>query len=272
MRFSFWLLLCVPVFAASAQSAAPSHETWTLAWSDEFNGPANTPPDSSKWIYNLGYDEDGWGNKELQAYTDSLDNVHQDGQGHLIVRAIKDQSGHYTSGRLTTKSKFTSRYGKIESRIKLASGQGIWPAFWAMGADIDSVGWPDCGEIDIMENIGREYSIQHASLHGPGYSGTESVTGSISLSGGRKLSGDFHVYGIVWTKDSIVFYLDGQPYLTTSPASLPPGKAWIFNKPFFLILNLAVGGTWPGSPDKSTVFPQEMTIDYIRVYQPAAAK
>ena len=262
-------LLCALAHIASPQSPAPSPSAWKLIWSDEFDGPANTPPDSSKWVYNLGHDDDGWGNKELQAYTNSLENVHQDGQGHLIIRARKDKSGSYTSARLTTKGKFTPLYGKIEARIKLAAGQGVWPAFWAMGADIGAVGWPECGEIDIMENIGREYSIQHASLHGPGYSGTESVTGTVSLSGGRRLSNDFHVYGMIWTKDRIEFVLDGQPYLTTSPASLPPGKPWEFNKPFFLILNLAIGGTWPGPPNKSTVFPNDMTVDYVRVYQAA---
>jgi beta-glucanase (GH16 family) len=258
------------IFLLNLLAAIASAASWKLAWSDEFDGPANTPPDPSKWVYDLGHNEDGWGNKELQSYTNSLENIHHDGQGHLIIRALRDESGHYTSGRLKTKSKFAATFGKIEARIKIAGGQGIWPAFWAMGADIDTAGWPDCGEIDIMENIGREYSIQHASLHGPGYSGTESVTGSVSLSGGRHLSSDFHVFGVVWEKDNIQFILDGQPYLTASPASLPPGKSWAFNKPFFLLLNLAVGGTWPGSPNKSTVFPQDMTIDYVRVYQSTA--
>ena len=145
----------------------------------------------------------------------------------------------------------------------------MWPAFWAMGADIGTVGWPDCGEIDIMENIGKEPGIQHGSMHGPGYSDGHSLTGAYKLPKEEKLSDDFHLYAIVWTKDSIEFLFDGHSYFKATPASVPKGKRWIFNKPFFLILNVAVGGDWPHSPDSSTIFPQEMLIDYVRVYEPA---
>src|SRR6202162_5696837 len=157
------LILLVAAAAASPQSPAPNPASWKLAWSDEFNGPANTAPDLSKWVYDIGRDGDGWGNHELEAYTNSIENVRQDGQGHLVIRALKDGSGNYTSGRLNTKRKFTTTYGKIEARIKLPHGQGMWPAFWAMGADIDKVGWPDWRESGIMENIGKEPGIQHGS-------------------------------------------------------------------------------------------------------------
>jgi beta-glucanase (GH16 family) len=257
-------LLC----ALAALATFTNAQDWKLVWSDEFDGPANTLPDADKWTYDLGHN--GWGNHELENYTKSLDNVHLDGQGHLIIRALRDAAGNYTSARLKTLGKFSTAYGKIEARIKLPSGQGMWPAFWALGADIKKVGWPKCGEIDIMENIGKEPGIQHGSLHGPGYSDGNSLSGAYTLPAGEKLSDDFHVYGIVWTAGSIEFEFDGKRYFTATTASLAAGKQWMFNKPFFLILNVAVGGDWPGSPDSSTVFPQQMTVDYVRVYQPAA--
>jgi beta-glucanase (GH16 family) len=260
----YFLLSCWLTVAASAQS-------WKLVWSDEFNGPANALPDAAKWTYDLGHGHDGWGNQELETYTNSTDNVHLDGNGHLIIRALAGEPGSYTSSRLKTQGKFTIAYGKIEARIQLPYGQGIWPAFWALGADINTVGWPKCGEIDIMENIGKEPGIQHGSLHGPGYSDGNSVTAKYSLPSGGKLSDDFHVYTIVWSPESIEFLFDGNSYLKATPQSLPAGASWVFNKPFFLLLNVAVGGNWPGSPDSSTVFPQEMTVDYVRVYQPVTS-
>ena len=256
-------LLLIGLFAFTAGA-----DNWKLVWSDEFNGPTNTLPDAANWTYDLGHGHNGWGNQELETYTNSIDNVHLDGIGHLIIRALAGESGAYTSARLKTQGKFMTAYGKIEARIKLPYGQGIWPAFWALGADIDTIGWPKCGEIDIMENIGREPDIQHGSLHGPGYSGGNSVTATYSLPTGRKLSDDFHVYAIVWSRESIEFLFDDHPYLKATPASLPAGTPWVFNKPFFLLLNVAVGGNWPGSPDSSTIFPQEMMVDYVRVYQP----
>ena len=254
-------LLCALAGFAHAQA-------WKLVWSDEFDGPSNTLPNANKWTYDLG--QNGWGNKELENYTKSLDNVHLDGQGHLVIRALREASGKYTSARLKTQGKFSTAYGKIEARIKLPFGQGIWPAFWALGANIEKVGWPECGEIDIMENIGKEPGIQHGSLHGDGYSDGHSITAKYELPKGEKLSDDFHVYAILWSADSIEFLFDGHSYLKATPASIPAGKKWAFDHPFFLLLNVAVGGDWPGSPDSTTVFPQEMVVDYVRVYQPAA--
>jgi beta-glucanase (GH16 family) len=265
------LILLVAAATASPQSPAPNPTSWKLAWSDEFNSPANTAPDPSKWIYDLGHNEDGWGNHELESYTNSIENVHQDGQGHLVIRALTDGSGNYTSSRINTKGKFAATYGKIEARIKIPRGQGIWPAFWALGADIDKVGWPDCGEIDVMENIGKEPGIQHGSMHGPGFSDGHSLTGAYKLPEGERLSDDFHNYAIVWTKESVEFLFDDHPYFKVTPASVPKGSHWIFNKPFFLILNVAVGGDWPDSPDSSTIFPQEMLIDYVRAYEPVTS-
>jgi beta-glucanase (GH16 family) len=267
--FLFALLATTP---ASPQSPTPNPAPWKLAWSDEFNGPANAPPDPAKWVHDLGHNTDGWGNHELESYTDSIENAHQDGQGHLVIRALKDAAGNYTSARLKTLGKYATLYGKIEARVKIPHGQGVWPAFWSMGADIEKVEWPNCGEIDIMENIGKEPNIQHGSLHGPGYSDGHSLTGAYTLPKGQKLSDDFHVYGITWTAQSIQFEFDGHQYFTATPASIPAGSKWIFNKPFFLLLNLAIGGDWPGPPNNSTMFPQEMLVDYVRVYKPATSQ
>ena len=232
-------------------------------WADEFDGPASTQPDPSKWTYDLG-NNNGWGNRELETYTNSVQNVHVDGSGHLIVHVDRTDSG-YTSARIKTQGLLSARYGRIEARIRLPFGQGIWPAFWALGTNIPSVGWPQCGEIDIMENIGREPSINHGSIHGPGYSGGNSVTGLFTLPGGIRFSDDFHVFAIQWAAQTITFSVDGTAYRTVTPSSLPPGASWVFDNPFFLILNVAVGGNFPGNPDASTQFPQEMIVDYVRV-------
>jgi len=233
------------------------------SWADEFDGPANTLPDPSKWVYDLG-NNNGWGNRELETYTNSVQNVHLDGSGHLVIHVDRSDSG-YTSARIKTQGLLSARYGRIEARIRLPFGQGIWPAFWALGTNITSVGWPQCGEIDIMENIGREPSINHGSIHGPGYSGGNSVTGLYTLPGGVRFSDDFHVFAIQWAAQTITFSIDGTAYKTVTPSSLPPGASWVFDNPFFLILNVAVGGNFPGSPDASTAFPQEMIVDYVRV-------
>jgi len=246
-------------------SPALAQADWKLVWADEFDGPANHPPDPSKWGYDLGHGRNGWGNQELENYTNSVQNVFLDGTGHLVIRALKDGEG-YTSGRIKTLGKFAATYGKIEARIKIPYGTGVWPAFWMLGADIETAGWPNCGEIDIMENIGREPSTVHGSVHGPGYSGAHPITGTYSLPKGRSLSDDFHVFAVVWTEGSIQFLIDDEPYEEATPASVP-GKRWVFDKPFFLLMNLAIGGNWPGPPDTSTKFPLEMIVDYVRVYQ-----
>lgn len=236
-----------------------------LAWSDEFNGPRGTLPDPARWTYDLG--AGGWGNHELETYTNSADNASLDGDGHLVIRAIRSGSA-YTSARLKTKSRFEFQYGRVEARIKVPYGQGIWPAFWMLGNDIDSNGWPRCGEVDIMENIGKEPGTVHGTVHGPGYSGGAGRGAPFNLRPGR-FADDFHLYAIEWSPNSIDFFVDNQRYFVITPANLPDGTRWVFDHPFFLLLNLAVGGDWPGNPDATTVFPQEMLIDYVRVYAPA---
>ncbi len=245
-------------------------EDWGLVWNDEFNGPNNSPVDLTKWTAEIG--GHGWGNNELEYYTDRIDNAYQY-EGSLVIKAIMEKytadkvTRDFTSARLITKNKFSQTYGRFEARIRIPYGQGIWPAFWLLGNNIDSVGWPNCGEIDIMENIGKEPSTIHGTLHGPGYSGGNGINASYSLPGNRRFADSFHIFAVEWEPDVIRFYCDDHLYKTRTPADLPQGSKWVFDRPFFILLNVAVGGNWPGGPDDSTVFPQAMLVDYLRVYQ-----
>lgn len=246
--------------------AAPLYaDGWEVTWMDEFAGPAGSPPDPRRWVYDLG--GGGWGNKELQVYTQSRENVFLDGSGHLVIRAIRRANEEYTSGRIKTLGRFAAQYGKVEARIKIPSGQGLWPAFWMLGAGIGDKGWPQCGEIDIMENIGKEPSVVHGTVHGPGYAGAGALSAQTSLRGGGRLSDDFHIYAVQWAAGEIAVFLDGVQYGRFTPASLPAGAAWVFDNPFFLLLNLAVGGEWPGVPDNETPFPSRMMVDWVKVWK-----
>lgn len=242
----------------------PTTGEWTLVWSDEFDGSNGSLPDSSKWVMETG--GNGWGNNELQYYTNRTENVQQQ-DGNLIITARKESynGAAYTSARLKTAGKFEQAYGKFEARIKIPAGQGIWPAFWMLGNDIDTVCWPGCGEIDIMENIGKEPAMIHGTIHGPGYSGGNAIGKSYTLPSGN-FADDFHVFAIEWELNTIRFYVDGNLYATQTNASIPAGAKWVYNHPFFMLLNVAVGGNWPGNPDQTTVFPQAMLVDYVRVY------
>jgi beta-glucanase (GH16 family) len=266
-------------------------------WSDEFNGPDGSLPDPKKWTYDIGVDGNGWGNNELEYYTDLRRNVSIQ-HGMLVITAVKERytgpttaalhllpdpssnslgesratkevTRDYTSARIKTQGLFAKSYGRFEARIKIPRGQGMWPAFWMLGADVDKTGWPRCGEIDIMENIGKEPSKIHGSVHGPGPlgSGTDDVTAAYSFPGHQRFSDAFHVFAIEWEPKVIRFYVDDHLYETATPAGLPHRTGWVFDHPFFLLLNLAVGGDWPGNPDKSTRFPQRMLVDYVRVYK-----
>lgn len=259
----FSILRCALLFAFAVVALA--QPPWRLLWSDEFNGPSNSTPDPTNWTYDLGNNH-GWGNLELESYTSLPENSHMDGNGHLVIH-VESTNGLYTSARLKTQGLFAVQYGRIEARIKLPSGQGIWPAFWMLGSDIDSAGWPQCGEIDIMENVGKEPGTNHGSLHGPGYSGGNPRTATYVLPGGARFSDDFHTFAIQWSQQAISFYVDGTSYETVARTAIPPGTQWVFDHPFFVLLNVAVGGTFPGPPDDTTQFPQDMLIDYVRVYQ-----
>ncbi len=257
--------------ASSIAQPAADPTVWSLVWSDEFNGTDRAPIDLTKWTAEIG--GNGWGNQELEYYTSRIDNAFQSG-GSLVIKAIKERytgsdnvTRDYTSARLITKNKFTTRYGRFEARIKIPYGQGLWPAFWMLGNNIDSAGWPTCGEVDIMENIGKEPSIIHGTIHGPGYSGGNGLGSSYSLTNSQRFADSFHVFAVEWELNVVRFYCDGILYKTRTPADLPSGTTWVYDHPFFILLNVAVGGTWPGSPDTSTVFPQTMQVDYVRVYQ-----
>jgi beta-glucanase (GH16 family) len=268
------LLLTAPGLlsrSGEVQKQKPT-EGYTLIWSDEFNGKNGSLPDPSKWIYDVG--GTGWGNHELEYYTNRRENARIE-NGNLVITArqelYKAPDGtefDYTSARLKTQGLFSQAYGRFEARIKLPAGQGLWPAFWMLGDNFGSAGWPKCGEIDIMENVGKEPGINHGSLHGPSSTAvTSDLTATISLPAGQQLSDGFHVYAVEWEPDAIRFYLDANLYATFSAAQWPPGGTWVFDHRFFLILNVAVGGDWPGSPDDSTEFPQTMLVDYVRVYK-----
>jgi beta-glucanase (GH16 family) len=265
------------VFGSCGTAAGPTGNTptdsrpWTLVWSDEFDGTNGSSPDATKWTYDIG--GGGWGNNELETYTNRTENARIE-DGMLAIRAAKESftgpdgiARDYTSARLKTLGLHAWTYGKIEARMKLPFGQGIWPAFWMLGADFAQVDWPDCGEIDIMENVGFEPSIVHGTIHGPGYSGGDSIGSSYTLPGGARFADDFHTFAVEWEKGVIRFYVDGSLYATHTPSELPAGTRWVFDKPFFIILNLAVGGNWPGNPDSTTVFPQTLQVEYVRVYQ-----
>lgn len=241
-----------------------ANNQWNLVWNDEFNGIIGTPPDPSKWTYEkIEHNHNG----ELQYYTDHPDNASLDGSGHLIIRAIREDFGdrRYTSARLNTVNKFERTYGFFEARIKIPSGKGIWPAFWMLGSNRELVGNPACGEIDIMENIGNQLFMNNNALHGPGYSGSHGLSQRTNMP--FLLSDGFHVYGVEWAPNRARFYVDGVTTATFTINDLPRGTKWVFDHPMYMILNLAVGGQWPGSPDESTQFPAEMIVDYVRVYR-----
>jgi beta-glucanase (GH16 family) len=252
---------------ASSPACARKHPTapqWQLVWQDEFDGPAGQSPDAARWTYDVGT---GWGNQQLEFDTARPENVSLDGAGNLAITAREEeyQGQHYTSGRINTRGRFEQSTGRFEARMRMPSGAGMWPAFWLLGSDFASVGWPACGEIDILEYRGQEPTRLHGSLHGPGYSGGNAVTRSTVVPGGGMDAG-FHVYAIDWTAKKITWSVDGVVYSTVTPSSLPGGAAWVFNHPFFVILNLAVGGNFVGPPNASTTFPQQLLVDYVRVY------
>jgi len=244
-----------------ASTARCPDPTWKLVWGDDFDGASGTAANASNWAYDTG---PNWYNGELQDYTSGSTNASLDGNGNLVIEARKEtrEGKQYTSARLKTEGKKTFTRGRFEGRMKFPYGQGMWPAFWMLGGN----SWPDTGEIDIVENLGREPSIAHGTMHGPGYSGSAGPTASYTLPGSAKFSDDFHIFAVEWESNAIRWYVDDTLYSTKTPADIN-GKTWVFDHGFFIILNLAVGGDWPGAPDATTVFPQKMLIDYVRVCQ-----
>ena len=254
------------------ESVAWDSREWELLWSDEFNAESLTPIDSESWTCEVG--GWGWGNDELEYYTDSIENVSHNGDGQLMITAMKGQPESdetcwygqcaFTSARCTTANKVAFTHGRVEARIKIPRGQGIWPAFWMLGSNFSDIGWPSSGEIDIMENVGYEPTTVHGTVHGPGYSGASGIGNSFASD--SEFADDFHVYAIDWDPKVIRWYVDGKLYGIVSVNDIR-NREWVFDHDFFLIMNVAVGGSWPGFPDETTEFPQEMRVDYVRVYQ-----
>jgi beta-glucanase (GH16 family) len=267
--------MALVAFGVCPRLAAPvnaAENSWKLVWSDEFNGRDGSPPDAAKWVFETG--GDGWGNKELESYTSRPENAQQVG-GNLVITALKERytgkdgiRRSYTSARMTTKGRFSQAYGRFEARMKLPLGKGIWPAFWMLGNDIDRTQWPGAGEIDVMENIGASGKI-YSTLHGPGYSGAKGISAPFDLPAGQAINTGFHVYAVEWWPERIRFYFDDTLIVERTPKDLPAGTKWVYDHPFFLLLNVAVGGVWPGYPDATTAFPQRMLVDYVRVYRAA---
>lgn len=282
MPKKLFTLLCIPFLLGACAVAAPEPTStpvpspipspsptaewersgWEIVWHDEFEEPALN---LEKWTFDIG--GNGWGNQELQAYTDRPENVRVE-DGMLVIEARHEEElirgREYSSARLKTQGLHAWQYGRIEARLKLPYGQGIWPAFWMLGDNLYQKGWPAAGEIDIMEFIGREPDHIYATVHAPGYSGGDGAGSSITVPA-DSLRNDFHVYAIEWEENEIRWYFDDRQYFKLTPADVP--DEWIFDHPFFIILNLAVGGRWPGYPDDTTVFPQFLYVDYVRVYE-----
>ncbi len=276
--------------AASPSPASPSPATptparptptsdpasWPLVWSDEFDGPAGSPPDPATWGYDLGdgsaFGLVGWGNNERQSYTDSPDNVALDGNGNLLL-TVRPADGtqpcyygpcEYTSARVLTKGLQEFQYGRLEIRFKVPDGFGLWPAIWLLGTNIDEVSWPASGEIDVMEFVGRRPNEILGTMHGPGYWGSSGYSQTLDL--GRPVFEDFHVAAIEWWPGHIAWFLDGEQYHEATPADVAPNE-WAFDHPFYLLLNVAVGGNLGGPVSDQLVLPASMAIDYVRLYR-----
>ena len=253
--------------STTPQEANESNE-WKLVWSDEFEAEEL---DQDKWSYQFGTGEEqgltGWGNNELQFYTNHPENVYlEDGQLHIVAHREDHEGMEYTSGRIITRDKGDWRYGKIEVRAKLPQGEGIWPAIWMLPTEEVYGGWPKSGEIDIMEMVGHEPETIHGTVHyGPDSPNNEYVENPFSLDEGI-FADDFHTFSIEWEEDQIKWFVEGNEFYSVTPDDLEP-HPYPFNEEFHLILNLAVGGNWPGNPDETTEFPQSLIVDYVRVYQ-----
>ena len=248
---------------ACEESTEPEIPNYQLVWQDEFDGPQGQKPDSTKWAYDIGTD---WGNAQLEYDTDRSKNASLDGKGNLMITTYRESySGQpFTSARIITQGIFEQAYGRFEARIKMPWGPGIWPAFWLLGSTVETVGWPECGEIDIMEYRGQQPNLIYGTVHGPGYSAGNSISKSYGFENDR-FDVDFHLFAVEWGENYLRFYVDKVMYQELKPGDL--SGPWVFNKPFFIILNVAVGGNYVGFPTSETPFPQSMIIDYVRVYK-----
>jgi beta-glucanase (GH16 family) len=263
-------------------SLAPaiSNDEWVQVWSDEFDAAAGAGIDTSKWRPDTADGCQvgicGWGNQEKQFYASGPDNLAQDGRGHLILVARVAPAGltcyygacRYTSAKITTRGKFHASPGLVEARIRLPMGQGLWPAFWMLGASYPATSWPNCGELDIMENHGSQPATISSAIHGPGYSGQTPFAHATSLQG-RDFSSDFHRFSVAWDSTLVRFFVDDTLHYSVARAAVEHRGSWVFDQPFFVILNLAVGGTFDGDPQSDAILPATMLVDYVRAYRRA---
>ncbi len=281
-KLTGWTSLTSTLISTFLLSAPVAYASWfhrkeKLVWQEKFKPHGSPRPDPAIWSYDEG--GDGWGNGELEFYCAYGSSkrpcdpaspnafVGKDGFLHIVARKIPD--GRFTSARLLSHKLKTFQYGRFEARIRVPAGQGMWPAFWLLGEDIDQVKWPACGELDVMENIGKLPDTIYGSVHGKGFTGT-AISTSTKLPNGTPFASGFHTFGMIWRPGSISYYVDDphRPYIIDTPKDLPAGAVWPFDGGrFFLLLNLAVGGGWPGSPDSSTTFPSEMLVDYVKVWE-----
>jgi len=259
----FSLLIVILVTNCNQDDTQEVAEFKNLSMHDEFD--VDGAPNSDIWTYNIGTGDNGWGNGELQYYTDRSENiVVEDNMLKITARQESFEGSGYTSARILTKGLFEQQYGRFEARMKLPYGKGMWPAFWLLGSNIDEVSWPFCGEIDVMENGGSKPTIVSGSVHGPGYNAGNAITKTYEFNNSR-VDSEFHIYGIEWGPNYINYYVDDVLYNQITPADVTGD--WVFNNgQFFIIINLAVGGAFDGNPNADTVFPQTMYVDYVRVY------
>jgi len=261
-------MMLLYLLGCAAPVSEPLDDSWTLVWSDTFDGPAGTPPDPTIWVPDVG--GDGWGNNQLEYDTDRIENAELDGAGRLAItaRAEEYQGNSYTSARLTTKGTFQHGYGRYEADLQIPAGTGFWPAFWLLGANIDTVSWPNCGEVDILEAKGEDPDTMYATVHGPGYSGAGGISDHTSLRDGT-FADSFHTVAVDIDPDHITFWMDDERVNVIRPGDLPDRSTWVFDNDWFLILNLAVGGNYVSPPNADTPFPASMLVDEVRVYDRA---
>ena len=277
------VLLCLSVAASAGAQASRGRidaKKWTLAWSDEFDGAAGRGVDTASWQIDTAdgcaSGNCGWGNKEKEYYSSSRKNLALDGRGHLMIVARRAPPNlrcyygpcRYTSAKITTHGKVEATSGRVEARIKLSAGQGLWPAFWLLGADFPSTPWPDCGELDIMENHGSRPQSTSSAIHGPGYFGNTPFVHADTLVRGSFARG-VHTFAVEWDSLRVRFFVDGSPHYTVERSEVERHGRWVFDKPFFVILNLAVGGHFDGDPKSDSILPATMLVDYVRVYRPS---
>ena len=267
----------VPPTTTPPPPTTPPATTWTLIWSDEFDGAVGSRVDAAKWSHDLGdgcaSGNCGWGNNEKEYYTDAPENVSLDGAGHLRIVARQAPAGltcyygtcRYTSGKITTRGKMSAAPGRVEARIQVPAGQGLWPAFWMLGSGFPTVAWPACGELDIMEFKGSTLNATSSAIHGPGYSGNTPFARTYLLPGANFAS-DFHTFGVEWDAETVLFSVDGTTHYTVGRSDLLQRGSSVLGQPYFIILNLAVGGQFDGDPQSDAILPATMLVDWVRVY------